>query len=200
MITSKQSKIFQPKTFVMNITYPHVIENCIGEKLIFRELQKEPDGDRLLVENFVTPGCGPVMHTHYLQDECLTVVKGTMGYQVLGGPKMYVGEGETVVFKKGVAHCFWNAGEDTLNCTGWVKPANTIVFFLSAIFDAQNRSGKAEPETFDAAYLMTRYKKEYDIAGIPAFVRKTIIPMTYALGKLLGKYKKFKGAPEPVGS
>lgn len=184
----------------MTITYPHVIENCIGEKLIFRELQQEPDGDRLLVENFVASGSGPVMHTHFLQDESLTVVKGTMGYQVEGGPKLYAGEGETVVFKRGVSHCFWNAGEDVLNCTGWIKPAHTIVFFLSAIFEAQNRSGKAEPEVFDAAFLMTRYKKEYDIAGIPPFVKKTIIPMTYALGRLLGKYKKFKEAPRSVGS
>ncbi len=39
----------------MKFAYPHVIENCIGEKLIFKELQKEPDGDRLLVDNYVQP-------------------------------------------------------------------------------------------------------------------------------------------------
>src|SRR4051812_2294335 len=62
----------------MNITYPHIIENCIGEKLIFQELQKESDGDRLLVENYVAPGSGPVMHTHWLQDESLTVINGDL--------------------------------------------------------------------------------------------------------------------------
>ena len=35
----------------MKITYPHIIENCLGEKLIFHELHKEPDGDRLIGEN-----------------------------------------------------------------------------------------------------------------------------------------------------
>jgi hypothetical protein len=25
----------------MKIVYPHIIENCMGEKLIFKELQKE---------------------------------------------------------------------------------------------------------------------------------------------------------------
>ena len=64
----------------MKIVYPHTIENCIGEKLIFKELQKEPDGDRLIVENYVTPNHGPLMHTHWLQDESLTVVNGKIGY------------------------------------------------------------------------------------------------------------------------
>ena len=182
----------------MNYTYPHVIESCIGEKLIFQSLEKDPDGDLLIVENFVAPGSGPVMHTHWLQDESLTVKKGKLGYQVLGQPEQFAGEGETVLFKKGVPHRFWNAGEETLNCKGWVKPANTLVFFLTSLYDAQNRSGKAQPEVFDGAYLIQRYRKEYDLPEIPAFVKKTIIPLTYGIGKLLGKYRKFKDAPAPV--
>ena len=182
----------------MNVTYPHVIENCIGEKLIFKDLVSEPDGDRLLVENFVVPGSGPVMHTHWLQDEALTVKKGKIGYQVLGQPAKYAGEGETVLFKKGTAHKFWNAGDDILHCEGYIKPANTIVFFLSSVFAAQNKSGKGQPEKFDAAYLLTRYSSEYDMNEIPGFVKKVVIPATYFVGKLLGKYKHFKDAPAPL--
>ena len=182
----------------MNITYPHTIENCIGEKLIFKELIQEPDGDKVVVENYVKPGAGPLMHTHWLQDEGLTVIKGRIGYQVLGQPEQYANEGESVVFKRGTPHRFWNAGEEVLQCTGWLKPANTIVFFLTSIYAAQNKAGKAQPEQFDGAYLMTRYSSEYDLPEIPKFVKKTIIPMTYYIGKLLGKYKHFKDAPEPV--
>ncbi|HEX6191774.1 MAG TPA: cupin domain-containing protein [Chitinophagaceae bacterium] len=182
----------------MEITYPHKIENRLGETLIFKELQKEPDGDRLLVENYVSPGQGPLMHTHWLQDECLTVVKGKIGYQVKGQPAQFAGEGESVLFERGVPHRFWNAGMDVLHCKGWIKPANTIVFFLSSVFDAQKKSGKEQPEQFDGAYLIKRYSSEYDLPEIPAFVKKVIIPTTYYIGKLLGKYKHFKNAPEPV--
>lgn len=182
----------------MTITYPYTIQNCIGEKLVFRELLREPDGDRLLVENYVAPGTGPVMHTHWLQDECLTVVEGMIGYQVQGSDEQYAGPGETVLFKRGTPHRFWNAGTETLHCTGWIKPAHTIVFFLSSIFAAQNKTGSARPELFDAAYLLTRYRKEYDMAEIPSLVKKTVIPMTYLLGKAMGKYQKFRDAPEPV--
>jgi quercetin dioxygenase-like cupin family protein len=182
----------------MTINYPHTIENSAGEKLTFLRVQQEPDGDRVLVENYVQPGKGPLMHTHWLQDEELTVVKGRIGYQVLGGPKQYAGEGESVLFKRGVPHRFWNAGEDVLHCKGWVKPANTIVFFLTSIYAAQKKSGKDQPETFDGAYLITRYASEYDLPEIPNFVKKAIMPATYHIGKLLGKYKHFADAPEPV--
>jgi quercetin dioxygenase-like cupin family protein len=182
----------------MTIRYPHTIKNCIGETIIFKGIEKTENGDRAIAENFVTPGNGPIMHTHWLQDEVFTVVKGSLGYEIKGQPKQYAKEGETVVFKRGVAHRFWNAGEDILHCKGYVEPANTIVFFLSSIFDAQNKSGKAEPEKFDAAYLLTRYSSEYDLTELPGFVKKIILPVTYFFGKLLGKYPHFKDAPEPV--
>lgn len=182
----------------MDYSLPHTIKNCIGETLIFKELVPEPDGDRLLVENYVTPKSGPPMHVHYLQEEALTVVKGRIGYQVLGQPEQFAEVGETVVFKPGVPHRFWNAGEDILHCSGYVKPANTIVFYLSSIYAAQNKANSAQPEIFDGAYLMTRYSSEYALAGLPAFVKKLVIPATYYLGKLLGKYRHFKNAPEPM--
>ncbi len=182
----------------MYISYPHTIENVNGEKLIFHRLQQEPDGDRLIVENFVSPNSGPPMHTHWLQDEALTIVKGRLGYEIPGQPKQYAGEGETVIFRRGTPHRFWNAGQEVLNCTGWVKPANTLAFFLSAVYAAQNKTGKGEPEKFDSAYLLTRYSSEYDMVEIPRFVKKIILPVTYHAGRLLGKYKHFENAPEPV--
>lgn len=182
----------------MNITYPHTIENCIGEKIIFLGVQKDIEGDKLLVENFVEPGIGPVMHTHWLQDESLTVIKGCMAYEVKGEPVKYATAGESVTFKRGTPHRFWNAGQEVLNCLGNVTPANTVEFYLRAIFEAQNKSGKAQPEMFDAAYLFTRYSKEYDVTELPLFVKKVIVPITYFVGLLLGKYKHFKNAPAPV--
>lgn len=182
----------------MHYQFPHTIKNCIGETLIFKEIVKEPDGDKVLVENYVTPRSGPPMHTHFLQDEALTVVNGRIGYQVQGGQPQYAGVGETIVFKRGVPHRFWNAGEDVLHCTGWVKPANTIVFFLSSVYAAQNKNGSERPEKFDGAYLLSRYASEYDMAEMPGFVKKVILPFTYFIGRLMGKYKHFANAPEPV--
>ena len=90
------------------------------------------------------------------------------------------------------------AGKEVLRCEGWIKPANSIVFFLTALYDAFNKSGKEQPEPFDGAYLMTRYRSEYDLPEIPTFVKRVIMPATVAVGKMLGRYEHFKDAPEPL--
>ena len=182
----------------MNYSFPHTIENHLGEKLTFQAIRQEPDGDVLVGENFVQPGSGPPMHTHWLQDEGFTVLKGRIGYQLAGQPVQYADAGESLVFKRGVPHRFWNAGSDVLHCSAWLKPANTTVFFLSSMYAAQNKSGKPQPELFDAAYLMTRYASEYEMNELPVFVKKVIMPVVYQLGRLLNKYEHFKDAPQPV--
>lgn len=184
----------------MNYRFPHTIQNCIGEKIIFQKIEKTPDGDRAVGESFCQPGSGPVMHTHFKQDEGLTVVSGKMGYQVLGEAPRYALPGETVVFKRGTPHKFWAEGEAALHCTAWVQPVNTFIFFITSVYAAQNKAGSAQPEKFDAAYLLKRYASEYDLVEIPAFVKKVIIPITYYIGKLSGKYKHFENAPKPVAN
>jgi hypothetical protein len=36
------------------------------------------------------------------------------------------------------------------------------------------------------------------MAELPLFVKKVIIPITYYIGRILGKYRHFKNAPAPV--
>ena len=130
----------------MNITLPHRIKNDLGEELIFHRMENEDGEEKLIVECYVEPNAGPIMHTHHKQDESFTVV----------------------------------------------------VFYLTALFNAQKESGKEIPEPFDAAYLLYRYRKEYGMPGLPRFVNAVIIPATYTIGKLRGRYKKFEQAPEPM--
>lgn len=182
----------------MKIQFPHTIANPAGEILIFYELVKESDGDKIVGENFVLPQNGPPMHVHWLQDEGFTVIKGKVGYRIQGQPDQFAVAGESVVFKRGVPHCFWNAGDEMLNCKAWVKPANSFVYFISAVFEAQKKTGSGRPALFDAAYLLTRYKSEYDMLEIPGPVKKLVFPVLCAIGKLLGKYKHFKDAPAAI--
>ena len=181
----------------MTSNYPLSIENSIGEKIVFIREEKTSNGDKVFFEGFCNPGCGPTFHTHLIQDEELTVVSGKMGYQYFGQAPQYLSAGESVLLKRGSTHKFWAEGEP-LHVKCWVSPANSFVYFMTALYEAQNKSGKGQPETFDGAYLTTRYGSEYDIPEIPTFVKKTIIPLTYFIGRVLGKYKKFKDAPEPI--
>lgn len=178
------------KTF----TLPHTIDNNCGERLTFQAIVEENGVEKILTRGEVEPDCGPPLHVHYKQDEYLEVKSGRMGYQILGEEPKYAEVGEGALFTKGTPHRFWNAGKDQLVVEGWVSPPNTIVFFLSALYDAQKKSGSLIPEAFDGAYLVTQFKDEYDVLNIPPFVKKVIMPVTVFFGKILGKYRHFKAA------
>lgn len=182
----------------MKYTLPHTIENCIGEKIIFKSIEQSTVGDKVFVDAFCIPGAGPGMHTHLKQEEELAVVSGKMAYQVLGQETKYLNVGETVLFKRGVPHKFWADGQEPLQLKGWLHPAGTAVFFLSSLYEAQNKSGNLKPETFDAAYLLTKYASEYDVPEIPKPVKKVVFPIILFIGQILGKYKHFRYAPHPL--
>ncbi len=177
-----------------NIKLPHTIDNNCGEKLTFLEIVEESGKEKLLTRGEVEPNCGPPMHVHFKQDEYLEVKSGKMGYQILGEEPKYAEVGESALFTQGTPHRFWNAGEGLLVVEGWVTPPNTLVFFLSTLYDAQKKSGSLVPEAFDGAYLVTKFKDEYDVLNIPPFVKKVIMPVTVFFGKILGKYRHFRNA------
>ena len=176
--------------------YPRTIENGFGEQITFLRLVWEADGDRLELENLVSPGGGPPMHVHYLQEEGLTIVEGRLGYQRPGEPPQFAEKGETVVFKPGEPHKFWNAGDEELRCTGYAKPANNLEYFLTALYDSQKRAGSRRPDPFEGAFLATRYRGEFGMLEVPGFVRRFVFPVQVAIGKLLGKYARYADAPE----
>jgi quercetin dioxygenase-like cupin family protein len=180
----------------MKTIFPYIIENTHGEKLIFKGIARDQLGEYLEVENEVKPGAGPIMHVHFRQDEGLTVTSGTIGYKIQGKEEKFAGIGETIHFKAGVPHKFWNAGEDLLTCTGFIRPPDNIVYFLNEIFRSMDENG-GRPGFFDGAYLSMRYQSEFAITEIPVFVRKVVFPIVVFIGKLLGKYKKYADAPEP---
>jgi len=138
------------------------------------------------------------MHVHYLQEEAMTVVAGKLGFQTVGEAPRYAGPGETMIFAPGVGHRWWNAGTTELHCTGWAKPPHNVEYFLSAIFASMKRSGRKRPGFFDAAFLLTRYRSEIRMLDVPVVVQKVAFPVLLVVGKLLGKYDKFKDAPKPV--
>lgn len=128
----------------------------------------------------------------------MTVRHGTLGYQGSDGVEHFAGVGETVCFKPGEMHRYWNAGTNDLHCSGYIEPADNVEYFLSEIFASQARSHNSRPEFFEAAFLARRYRSEFVLAEIPAVVQTLVFPVVVAVGQLLGRYARFADAPEPV--
>jgi quercetin dioxygenase-like cupin family protein len=178
--------------------YPRTIYNGAGEELTFLGVRTDERGKFLEARNTVKPGSGPPMHVHRLQEESLTVERGTMGWQRRGDEEQLAGPGETVTFAPGEVHRFWNAGNDDLVCSGYVRPPDNLEYFLTQIYASTRENGGKRPRLFDAAYLVSRYRSEFGMAEIPAPVQRFLFPVVVAVGRLRGKDRRFAGAPEPV--
>jgi quercetin dioxygenase-like cupin family protein len=178
--------------------YPHTIENGGGERLTFTRRGRDEHSEYVVGHNSVAPGAGPPMHVHHLQEEALTVQRGRLGYQRQGEEEQFAGPGETVIFPPGDAHRFWNAGDDELVCEGIIRPPHNVEYFLGEIFESTRRHGGKRPGMFDAAYLLRRYRSEFDMLDVPAPVRRFVFPVIARVGMLLGRHRRFADAPEPV--
>ena len=181
-------------------SYPYTIQNGGGEHLTFERRIPTPRGDRLEAGNVVAPGAGPPMHVHHQQEEALTVARGRIGYQREGESPAFAGPGETVVFRAGEGHRFWNAGEDELECTGYIEPAGNVEYYLEAMFESMKANGGQRPGLFDAAYLTRRYRTEFGMLAIPRLVQRLLFPVIVAVGRSLGKYEKYADAPLPLAA
>ena len=178
--------------------YPHTIDNGAGERLTFFRRVAGPNGDRIEGDTVVEPGAGPPMHLHQYSEEVFTVEEGRIGYPRLGEPERFGERGETVIFKPGEPHRFWNAGEVQLRCKAHVEPADNFEYLLTEIFESMRRHGGGRPDLFEIAFLARRYRNEYRMLAIPAVVQILGFPLIVAVGNLLGKYAKYRDAPEPV--
>ncbi|MEP6836065.1 MAG: cupin domain-containing protein [Gemmatimonas sp.] len=182
----------------MPYSYPHTIDNGAGERLTFLRRVPGQKGERLEVENTVGPGKGPVMHVHHWQDEALTVLEGRIGYQRFGQKPQFGGPGDTIAFKAGEPHKFWNAGTEPLRCAGHIEPADNLEYFLEKIYESQRSTGSARPNPFDAAFLSRRYRAEFGMLEIPSLVQRVVFPILVAIGGMTGRFKKYADAPAPV--
>jgi hypothetical protein len=133
-----------------------------------------------------SPGRG---HDGHLRQARFSVCRGVSALRRAGG------DGHLCTAS---GHRWWNAGTSDLRCTGWATPPDNVEYILTAIFDSTKRSERRRPNIFDAAFLLTRYGSEMVMLEIPAVVQKVAFPVLVAVGRMLGKYDKYKDAPEPA--
>ena len=177
--------------------YPIETDTGTGERLRLVRVHGKGSEAWLEIEGLAEPGVGPPMHVHFFQDEGLRVEHGRLGYVIGEGEPLYAAPGEEVIFRAGEVHRFWNAGEEELRGTGWVSPVGNFPWFITRLHDSIRRNG-GRPGLFEGAFLMRRYASEFDMMEIPAPVKRFVFPVLVALGTLLGKYRAYADAPEPI--
>lgn len=140
---------------------------------------------------------GPPVHVHFQQREEGGVRAGTLGARV-GDEKIVVPAGGTAVFPAGVAHSWWNAGEDLLELSGRAVPAGDLDRYLEALFAVLNASTSGRPSIFYLAHVLWRHRHTQAVVAPPRAVQRIVFPVVLLVGRVLGKYRggKWPGSPE----
>jgi len=166
------------------------IENPItGERLTFIQTASDTDGEVTVVEVTVRPdGFVAAAHVHPKQTEIFQIVSGRMGAK-LGREKLEAGPGEVLTIEPGVAHKFWNAGEDDLVFVAEVRPSlewESLIETMYSLAADGKTSKKGMPNPFRLAVIANAHFDVVQLPVIPAWMQKTALAMGAPLGKALG--------------
>ena len=131
---------------------------------------------------------GPPLHVHFHQREEGVVKAGSLGAQI-GKETLVVPAGGAGVFPAGVAHKWWNAGDDVLELSGSVIPAGDLDRFLQALFAVLNASSSGRPSIFYLAHVLWRHRHTQAVMVPPRAVQKIVFPIVLFMGRVLGKYR-----------
>jgi quercetin dioxygenase-like cupin family protein len=168
-----------------------------GEILRMRRERGTEGQTVLILDGSLPPGAsGPPLHVHFHQREEGEVKAGSLGAR-LGKETIRVPAGGTAVFPAGVAHTWWNAGDDLLELSGRAVPAGDLDRYLQAIFAVLNASSSGRPSIFYIAHVAWRHRRTQSITTPPKTIQRIVFPVVLLIGRILGKYRgdSWPGSP-----
>lgn len=175
------------------------LENRHTGEILCMQRMREADGQVVLtIEGSLPPHMdGPPLHQHFQEREEGMVKAGMLGARV-GDKELIVPAGGSAVFPAGVAHKWWNAGEDLLELSGRVIPAVDLDRYLQAVFAILNASSTGRPSVFYIAHALWRHRHTQASLVPPRFVQRILFPVVLLIGRILGKYRgeSWPGSPE----
>ena len=130
---------------------------------------------------------GPPLHIHFVEDEEGHVTSGTLS-AFLGGKRITVGPGEVAVLPRGVAHRWWNEGDEPLAFLGFSGPLVDLDRYLQAVFEIMNAGPAGRPPLFYLAHLTLRHRHTQAVLLMPPLVQALLFRVVVAIGTVLGRY------------
>jgi mannose-6-phosphate isomerase-like protein (cupin superfamily) len=124
---------------------------------------EQTDGRFALIEHTIPPrALAAPVHTHENEDEYSYVLTGRMG-AMIGDVVVEAGPGELVAKPRGVAHAFWNAGDEQVRLLELISPGGFDRYFADV---APLLAGDGEPDFGALAAVQARYALTMDLTSI----------------------------------
>lgn len=159
-----------------------------GERLALRRVAR---GDEIWLElkgSLPAHSQGPPMHVHHVENEEGHVISGTLS-ALVGGRRITAGPGESTSIPHGLAHRWWNEGDELLVFEGHARPVVDLDRYLQAVFDVLNSGPAGRPSLFYMAHVALRHRRTQDVLIMPRAIQAVLFRLLVALGTVLGRYR-----------
>ena len=159
-----------------------------GERLSIRRVKR---GDEVWLElrgSLPPHRDGPPMHIHFAEDEEGRIESGVISF-VIDGRRMTGGPGESLSIPRGVAHRWWNDGDQPLEFHGAARPAVDLDRYLQAVFEVINAGTNGRPPLFYMAHVALRHRRTQAVLILPRTLQAVLFRVLVAVGTLLGRYR-----------
>ncbi len=167
-----------------------VLEHPVtGERIIWRRVARETNGELLQGELFAVPGGHPAAaHVHPHQEERFEVLAGTLQL-VVDGRRTTLEPGDTAVVAPGRSHTWCNIGDEEARVLGEFRPALRTEMLFETIFGlakAGKVNSKGLPNLLRLAVIMREYDDEILLSRPSAAVQRALFAPLAALGRRVG--------------
>ena len=177
-----------------------MFENPVtGERVVVRVGTEESGGELLVADLYVRPG-GAVAgeHVHARIEEWFTVQEGRIGFR-LDGRESIARPNVRLHLPAGVAHDWWNAGEEEARVVVEVRPGARFEEMIKNLYGLA-QDGKTDekgmPSLLQAALFAREFEDVLWFTKPPRPVQKVLFTALAPVARFLG----YKGSyPEYVG-
>ena len=162
-----------------------------GERAVVRVGTEDGDGDggEIIVDLFVRPG-GAVAgeHVHPSNAESFTVIRGKVGFSV-GGRRQIAEPGRQLHVPAGVAHDWWNAGDEEAHVRVEIRPGARFEEMIQNFFGLAH-DGKTDRRGMPHFLQLVLFALEFDdvirFTRPPRIVQRTLFRALAPLARLRG--------------
>jgi quercetin dioxygenase-like cupin family protein len=174
-----------------------VIENPVtGERVVVRVGTEESEGGLLVADAYVRPG-GAVTgeHVHPAIEEYFTVVRGRVGFR-LDGRETIAELGQRLRVPAGMAHDWWNAGEEEAHVTVEIRPGarfEEMIVNLFGLAQDGKTNAKGMPNLLQSALFASEFEDVMYFTKPPRAVQKVLFAVLAPIARTLGYRGSYPG-------
>ena len=167
-----------------------IVENPVtGERAVARVGTEESGGELLEVDMYVRPA-GAVVgeHVHPVIEEAFTVVRGRVGFRIAGHESI-AELNKRLVVPPGVAHDWWNAGEEEAHVIVEIRPGlrfEEMAKNLYGLAQDGKTNAKGMPNLLQSAILVREFEDVMYFTKPPRVVQRLLFGPLAVTARALG--------------